>query len=77
MRDYCHIAEMGLLGLTILELRFESTNIGVFPQGGILTPAAGLGEALIERLRKAGMSFEIEEASNAGNRQNQTKVKAK
>ena len=29
--------------------------------GGVLTPAAACGEALIERLRAAGMRFEIQE----------------
>ena len=34
--------------------------------GGVLTPAAACGEALIERLRAAGMRFEIQEDGTAG-----------
>jgi hypothetical protein len=33
-------------------------------QGGVLTPAAGLGEVLIDRFRKAGISFDIIGTSN-------------
>ncbi len=33
--------------------------MGFWVQGGVLTPAAGLGEALIDRFCKAGISFEI------------------
>jgi short subunit dehydrogenase-like uncharacterized protein len=29
-------------------------------RGGILTPATGLGDVLVERLRKAGMQIEVE-----------------
>lgn len=32
------------------------------PGGGILTPAAAMGMKLVERLRKAGMTFEVREA---------------
>nr|AYM53421.1 saccharopine dehydrogenase [Melittangium lichenicola] len=31
--------------------------------GGVLTPASGMGTRLIERLRKAGMTFEVHEAT--------------
>lgn len=30
-------------------------------RGGILTPATGLGEVLVERLQKAGMMLEVEQ----------------
>ena len=30
-------------------------------RGGILTPATGLGEVLLKRLRKAGMKIEVKE----------------
>jgi len=30
-------------------------------RGGILTPATGLGDVLIERLRNAGMTIEVGE----------------
>ena len=31
--------------------------------GGVLTPASGMGPRLIERLRRAGMTFEVHEAT--------------
>ncbi|MGH8470382.1 MAG: saccharopine dehydrogenase, partial [Gammaproteobacteria bacterium] len=35
---------------------------GGYERGGVLTPATGLGEVLVERLRKAGMIIEINTA---------------
>jgi len=32
---------------------------GGYKRGGVLTPATGLGEVLVERLRQAGMIIEI------------------
>ena len=42
-----------------LAVDFERLPGGV-DRGGILTPATGLGEVLVERLRKAGMRVEVE-----------------
>ena len=33
-------------------------------QGGVLTPASAMGSLLIDRLRNAGLKFEIEDGSN-------------
>ena len=33
-------------------------------QGGVLTPASAMGSLLIDRLRNAGLKFEVEDASN-------------
>jgi short subunit dehydrogenase-like uncharacterized protein len=35
---------------------------GGYERGGVLTPATGLGEVLVERLREAGMIIEINNA---------------
>ncbi len=35
---------------------------GGYERGGVLTPATGLGEVLVERLREAGMIIEINTA---------------
>ena len=35
---------------------------GGYERGGVLTPATGLGEVLVERLREAGMIVEINTA---------------
>ena len=45
------IAEAGLC------LAFDETATGL--EGGVLTPTSAMGTALIERLRLAGMTFEV------------------
>jgi short subunit dehydrogenase-like uncharacterized protein len=42
-----------------LALQFDDLHGGA-KHGGLLTPASGLGEVLLARLRAAGMTFEAE-----------------
>jgi short subunit dehydrogenase-like uncharacterized protein len=43
-----------------LALAFQGNELpGGQVRGGILTPATGLGDVLVERLRRAGMTWEI------------------
>jgi short subunit dehydrogenase-like uncharacterized protein len=39
---------------------------GIAQEGGILTPASAMGMRLVERLRKAGMTFAVEDAPASG-----------
>jgi short subunit dehydrogenase-like uncharacterized protein len=47
-----------MLSESALCLAFEGAELDV--PGGILTPASAMGERLIERLRKAGLTLEIQ-----------------
>lgn len=57
------LAESGL-ALAIDRERIGTKDAGAFAgkvKGGVVTAASGLGLVLLERLRKAGMGFEVEE----------------
>ncbi len=57
--DPGYAATARMLSESALSLAFD-----VIPtQGGVLTPAACMGMQLVERLRKAGMTFEVKETS--------------
>ena len=57
--DPGYAATARMLSESALSLAFD-----VIPaQGGVLTPAACMGMRLVERLRKAGMTFEVKETS--------------
>ena len=52
-------------GLCIVQQRESLDASGALP-GGVLTPAAAFGHVLINRLRDAGMTFELVERGSKG-----------
>jgi short subunit dehydrogenase-like uncharacterized protein len=55
--DPGYAATARMLSEAALCLAFDANP----PQGGVLTPASSMGMRLVERLRKAGMTFEVQE----------------
>ncbi|MFP2906599.1 saccharopine dehydrogenase family protein [Pyxidicoccus sp. 3LFB2] len=55
--DPGYAATARMLSESALSLAFDANPA----QGGVLTPASCMGMRLVERLRKAGMTFEVEE----------------
>ena len=69
-RYVCRVAAKGdpgykatsvMLGESALCLAFDGHLLP--PRAGVLTPASAMGQALVERLRAAGQSFEVERLS--------------
>jgi short subunit dehydrogenase-like uncharacterized protein len=57
-RDYGYGSTAVMLSEAALCLAFDDARIP--SDGGILTPATAMGMRLVERLRAAGMTFEIQ-----------------
>ena len=71
-RYSCHIAAEGdpgykatavMLGESALALAFDEQRLP--PRTGVLTPATALGETLVERLRGAGHTYEVQRSAAA------------
>ena len=68
-RYVCRIAAQGDPGYAATAVMLGETALGLALDrdrlpggGGVLTPATGLGEVLVERLRAAGQTFEVRRA---------------
>lgn len=55
MKQDCYVATAAFVSEAALIMAFQRNEI--FPSGGVLTPAVAMGDALIKKLEKRGVSF--------------------
>jgi short subunit dehydrogenase-like uncharacterized protein len=66
-RYICHVAAQGDPGYKATSVMFGESGLCLAldedrlpPRAGVLTPATAMGNALVERLRRAGQTYEVE-----------------
>jgi short subunit dehydrogenase-like uncharacterized protein len=58
--DPGYAATSVMLGESALALALDGPDEGLSPAAGVLTPATGIGQPLVDRLRRAGFTLQVE-----------------